>query len=243
MQQVHLKVNHKARHSTARLNERLPGQILSTLYYPHPLSNGGLVVVFHNQVESMLDLVAEAFACVPLDLSLHCLRRAELFELSLPTFTWLHVLNRRIHLAHCLKQRGTVLYGPDLRDEIPPPPDPRLLLTLHLESCMHFMRNHAILGLLASDDYLELLKRTDWQMKCLMLTALLLRGEWASTFDAILPRFQRAYQDEEINDLWKEFGALRSSLNWMDKTACRRAAYEAVWIFECFLRRLREYTE
>ncbi|MGA9997091.1 MAG: hypothetical protein WBP93_16860 [Pyrinomonadaceae bacterium] len=236
-----IAVNHKARHSTARLSERLAGQLLSVIYYPHPLSHGGLVLVFHDEVESLVDLITEAYTCVPLDLALHCLRRAELFELSLPTFTWLHVLNRRIHLGYCVKQTGVVLYGPDVRDEIPPPPEPRVLLNAHLESCAHFMRNHAILGLLASENYLELMKRIEWQMKCLMLTALLLRGEWAANIDAIVPRFERAYQDEQIKSLWQELNALIDSINWTDQATCRRAAYEAVWLFECFLRRLREY--
>ena len=233
----------RARRATARLIKNLEGHLVSILYYPHPFSNGGLVVVFRDHEKSVVDLIIEAFKCVQPDFSLHCLRRAELFELSLPSFTWLHVLNRRTHLAHCLKYRGLVLHGEDVRAEIPSPPEPRLLLSLHLEASAHFMRNHAILGTLMRGSYVDLLKRIDWQFKCLMSTALLLHDEWDMQAEDIPARFESAFQDKQLEECWREFRALLKSADVMNEQDSRRAAYEAVWLFESFLRRLRSYAQ
>lgn len=233
----------EAHKAASRLGDRLGAYLVSVIFYPEKSYRGGLVVLFRDDAEPFVDLITDAFKCVPLDIFLHCIRRGELPELCLPAFTWLHVLNRHIQLPYLIKHHGIVLYGIDVRDEMPALPEPRVLFQAHLESCAHFMRNHAVLRLLASGKYLELIKRVDWQIKCLMSTALLIRGEWDGPFDSIPARFEAAYHDEQLKNFWRELGELRMSLDAQDESSCRRASYEAVWLFECFLRRLREYVK
>ena len=104
--EIHAGVHdNRARHISQHLAQQLRDEIESILYYPHPFCNGGIVVLFRNEVrdpESVVDAITKAFRFIPPDLSLHCLRAGELFELALPAFTWLHVVNRRLLLPFWL---------------------------------------------------------------------------------------------------------------------------------------------
>jgi hypothetical protein len=75
-----------------------------------------------------------------------------------------------------------------------------------------------------------------------MFTALVARGEWATTINSVPPKFELAYQDERMAALWNDLDDLKRSLDWTDEDSCCRAAYEAVWLFERFLSGLREYS-
>lgn len=241
--EIHAGVHdNRARHISQHLAHQLRDEIESILYYPHPFCNGGIVVVFRSEVrdpESVVDAITKAFRFIPPDLSLHCLRADELFELALPAFTWLHVVNRRLLLPFWLKYRGVLLYGNDIRAQLPEPPDPNVLLALHIETCVHFLRNHGILGLLMRNEYLQLIRRLNWQMKCLMTTALLVYGEWDVTIEQVPLRFAWRYQNEKLLSTAFKLNYLMSIKNSTDAEQCRDAAYEAVWLFERFVRELR----
>jgi hypothetical protein len=103
------------------------------------------------------------------------------------------------------------------------------------------MRPFNILAMLARRQHLELIKEIEWQVRCLMFTALIARGEWATTINSVPPKFEQAYQDEQLSALWNELTGLSKSLDSTDETSCRRSAYEAVWLFESFLSGLRRY--
>jgi len=223
-----------------RLHQQLGEQLVSLIYYPESFYPGGLVAVFRDDAEPFVDLIAEAYKHVPLAIYLHCIRQSELPELCLPAFTWLHVLNRHLQLPYLIKQHGIVLHGRDVRDEMPALPEPEVLLETHLESCAHFMRNHAVLRLLAAGRYSELVKRIDWQIKCLMATALLVSGDWQGPFASVPARFLAAYGDYQFGKLWREFNELKTRMSAETETGRRRFAFEAVWLFECFLRQLRD---
>ena len=73
----------------------------SVLYYPHPLTEGGLIVVLANDTGDLLDLVGEVYQQAPSGLSLHCLRHRELFQLTLPgIFAPPFSVNERPHLPY-----------------------------------------------------------------------------------------------------------------------------------------------
>ena len=241
--EIHAGANdNRARHLSQHLAQHLRDEIESILYYPHPLCNGGIVIVLKKEVrntESVVDAITKAFRFIPPDLSLHCLREDELFELALPAFTWLHVVNRRLLLPFWLKYRGVLLYGKDVRAQLPEPPDPHVLLALHIEACVHFLRNHAILGLLMRNEYLQLIRRLNWQMRCLMSTALLVYSEWDVTIEDVPRRFAWRYQNQELLSTAVELNGLMVDTDSSDEEKCRDAAYEAVWFFERFIRELR----
>jgi hypothetical protein len=216
----------------------------SLIYYPHlvpakkfpyPYTVGGLVVVFNDDAGPVVDLILKAHAPVPPDMSVHCLRRSELSELSLPAFTWLDMVNKHVRLAYLLRHRGVVLYGPDVRRRIGLPA-PDVLLNLHAEACRHFVRNHLILGWLATGNYAALVNKLDWQIRCLMATALLPHGLFEERAETLPESFARCFPASRARQVWEEFRGLDARAVEFGGPPARRTALEAVWVFENFLR-------
>ncbi|MET0621842.1 MAG: hypothetical protein ABW250_02570 [Pyrinomonadaceae bacterium] len=203
--------------------------------FPHPFTVGGLVVVFNDDVQSTVELILKAHAAAPPDMSLHCLRRSELPELSLPAFTWLDMVNKHVRLPYLLRHKGVVLYGEDVRRLISLPA-PDVLLNLHVEACRHFVRNHMILGWLATGNYAALVNKLDWQIRCLMATALLSHGLLDERADSIPESFARCFPESRASQVWEEFRALDAGAAGSAGPASRRTALEAAWLFENFLR-------
>jgi len=230
-----------------QLISRLGDRLESVLYYPHvfprvdyrhPFAYGGFVVVFHDEVEQIVDAIAAAHSCVPPETALYCLRRRELFELSLPVFWFLRFVDHQMHLPWFVKYKGEVLFGRDLRDEIQLPANPRLLFHNKLEVCAHFLRSGVILELLVQGRYELLIRRLERQMKYLMASALLAHGEWDITLADVAEKFMRRYTDPKLNSIWRDFGQLCERNGSLPADEACQAAYEAAWLFETFLHRL-----
>lgn len=231
---------------TQRLVSLIGNQLESILFYPHvfprveyrhPFAYYGFVLVFRDDVDSMVESIGIAHNCVPMNTQLHCLRRRELFELSLPVFWYLKVVDLQMHMPYFLKYKGDVRYGRDLRDEIRLPADPRLLFHNKLEVSAHFLRSGLILELLVEGEYGLLVKRLERQIKYIMSAALLARGEWDVTLDNIPEKFNHHYRNEEVMTIWREFSQL-SEKNISDDQVARETALTAVWLFESLLRQL-----
>jgi hypothetical protein len=210
----------------------------SILYYPHPFGADGFVVVFRDDVASVVDLIAEAHLCVPLETPLYCLRQKELFELSLPVYSWVYLVNRHVHMVYWLKHEGRVLFGSDIRKHLKLPADPKLQLASHIGVSTHFLRSGIILDWLQRKRYLDLVETLEQQIKMLMATALLLRGEWKVTAETVAERFEHFFYDQRLNGVGSEFKKLLSS-----RRNERERALEAVWLFERFVSRLRSYVQ
>jgi len=206
--------------------------------YPHPFAYGGFVVVFHDEVEQIVEAIAAAHSCVPPETALYCLRRRELFELSLPVFWFLRFVDHQMHLPWFVKYKGEVLFGRDPRDDIQLPANPRLLFHNKLEVCAHFLRSGVILELLVEGRYELLIRRLERQMKYLMASALLAHGEWDITLADVAEKFMRRYTDANLNAIWRDFGQLCESNGSLPADQARQAAFEAAWLFETFLHRL-----
>lgn len=226
-----------------RVASSLSQELESIIFYPHPFHQGGLVIVLKDEVRSVIDFVSKVYQCDPPAIPLHCLRRSELFELSLPgQFLMPHLFNEQLHLPYWLKHKSTVLYGCDPRGEINPPTSLTLLLDNHLEACMQYLRTHHVISKLITKDHLKLLEELDRQFRALMATALLLCGVWEVSPATLPERFKESYGDTRMLSLWEQFGALKQQSNDSDEAGCRQAALESVWLFECFLRLLRKTT-
>ncbi len=206
--------------------------------YPHPFKYAGFVVVFHDEVEQIVESIAAAHSCVPPETSLYCLRRRELFELSLPVFWFLKIVDHQMHVPYFLKYKGEVLFGRDLRDEIRLPVNPRLLFHNKLEVCAHFLRSGVILELLVQGRYELLIRKLERQMKYLMASALLAHGEWDITLNDVAEKFMRRYTDARLKTIWCDFGQLCERNGSSCEDEARQAAFEAAWLFETFLHRL-----
>jgi len=225
-----------------RLINSLGDHSESILYYPHPFGADGFVVVFRDDVKSVIDLIAAAHLCIPRDTPLYCLRRGEIFELSLPMHSWLYLVNRHVHMVYWLKHEGKVLFGTDIRQQLELPADPRLMLASHIGVSTHYMRSGIILDWLQRKQYLELIETLEQQIKMLMATALLLHGRWNVTAETVAEQFGQFFSDERLKEVWSEFGHLLPPRQGVEEVQ-RQSALEAVWLFECFVKRLRSYVQ
>src|SRR5262249_15638037 len=84
------------------------------------------------------------------------------------------------HLPYWLKNRGIVLYGRDIRDEIELPHDPSSFLEIHLQRIKHCIRNW-VLEQLSRKNHKAIVKEMERQVKYLMATALLSKHTNGST--------------------------------------------------------------
>jgi hypothetical protein len=213
-------------------------EVESILYYPHPFTEGGLILVCRDDTGEFLALAADVYNHAPPSLSRHCLRRRELFQLSLPgLFAPPLQVNERPHLPYWLKHKGAVLFGADLRDEVQPSTDPRILLAGHVEGCMDYLRRYGVLTSLMRGKQGQLVAMLAQEMRYLMGTALLIHGVWEVSLETLPARFEELYPGTEPLQIWQHFRAQQAQ--WAETAA---GAIDAVWSFERFLRALREYT-
>ena len=209
-------------------------QIESILYYPHPFTDGGIIVVYEDEVNDFLAQTAEVYTLAPNSLSVYCLRRRELYQLGLPgLFGPPLQVNERPHLLHWLKHKGTVIAGADLRDAVEPHADPHTLLAGHIEGCMDYLRRYGVLMSLIQEQDEALAAMLVLEMKHLMGTALLLHGIWDISLDTVADQFAEAFADTRPFHIWQQFQA---------KPTDDLDILETVWAFEQFLRALRVYT-
>ena len=214
-------------------------ELESILYYPHPFTKGGIILVCQNDISDFLALVAEAYANQPSSLSLHCVRRGELFQLSLPgLFAPPLQVNERTHLPYWLKYKGVVLAGVDLRHEVDLPTDPTLLLAGHIEGCMDYLRRYGILTALIHKENEALVSMLAREMRYLMGTALLIHDVWDVSLETLPVQFEAAFPDSKPMQIWQKFQLEQDKFR---QAAAPQLTIEMVWLFEQFLHALREY--
>jgi len=218
----------------SRVVDRLGDRLDSITFYSHPFTNGGLVIVPRDDVEFVPDVIAEIYACGPPAITLNCLKRAELFQLSdIGIFGWPIPLEERPHLAYWLKNKGVVLFGSDIRDEIKLPADRSSFLDIHLQRVKHCIRNWCFDQLLFKS-HQKMVKEIERQTKYLMATALLMENEWDLLPEAIPDRFDQMFKNERANQTWADITALTRRTEETNETT-RQSALEALWQFEQFM--------
>ena len=219
----------------SRIASRLSGELNSIVAYSHPFTNGGLVIVFRDEVGFLPDLIAEVYECDPPAITLHFLRRRELFQLSDPgVFGWPNQVEEKPLLAWCVKFKGSVLYGDDIRREVTLPTDTMALLGMQLQRCRQFARNWA-LDQFRRRNYGGIVEGMDSQLKHLMAISLLPTNGWDVPLDEIPESFERIFEDAEMNHISREIKALAVS---PDQSRSRETAMEAVWLFERGLQKM-----
>jgi hypothetical protein len=208
------------------------------LYYPHPLTRGGLILVFADGVDDLIDLIGEAHQKVPSDYTLYCLRHRELAQLSLPgIFAPPFSVNERPHLPYFLQHKGAVLYGQDCRQAIQPTAVPSALLAGHIEGCRDSLRRYGILPALLCEKYEKVATMLEQEVLHLMSTALLLHDQWDIRAATLPETFSQYFPDEQLTGVWQQ---LREHQKGLDENPAE-SAYHMVWLFEGFLRRLESY--
>ena len=235
-------INDAVIHFTARLIARLSDKLESIVFYPHPFTGGGLVIVPDERVSFIPDLIADIYECDPPQIMFYCLRRSELFELSSAgVFGWPNPLEEKPHLAFWLKHQGIVLHGRDIRDEIELPADLSGFFETHRQRCKQFIRNWAI-DQLRRKNYRGMIKEMERQVRYLMASALLSKSEWEVSLKSIPEHFNRSFRNEPAHQAWADVAALAGQADEMDESGARQSAFEALWFFEQFLLTTGEYT-
>jgi hypothetical protein len=227
---------------TTRLIAAMGDQLESITYYSHPFTNGGLVIVPKDDVKFIPDLIADIYELNPPPIMFYCLRRAELFQLSLRgAFGWPNPLEEKPHLAYWLKNEGIVLYGRDIRDDVKLPADTSGFFANHSQRCKQFVRNWAI-DQLRRKNYRGMIIELERQARYLMATALLSKNEWNVSPDTIPERFDQSFKNVRASQVGAGMAALARQTDEMDEGLSRRSAFEALWLFEQFLLSTSEYT-
>jgi hypothetical protein len=209
---------------------------LQALYhYPHPLTGNGVVIVAHSAPRQWEQFLSTAYQYKPAAWSIHCLRAHELSHLSGPgIFAPPLQINELPHLLPCLQQKGTTLWGEDLRQSIPPSSYPRpALLHAHLEGCQDTMRRYAILPMMVEAQYASLIGIIEREMRYLMTTALLLHEVWDIEISAVPPLFHQHFPHQTA--AWSAWEAVQSIAK---QRADKNSAVCAIWQFEQFMRAL-----
>lgn len=217
------------------------GSLESLVYYPHPFVGWGLVAVYRDST-FIPAAVAELRARLPAGTSFHCLRRRELFLLTTPG-QFLYILpqtfNEHPHLFYCLRTKGVVLFGADIRNEIPEGPSAEDLLEVHAERCLFYLRNSGILRPLMKRQYRAMIRDLDANLRHVMATALLRFDEWTFTADSVPGAFRRRFEPD-LCSIWDSFAEIVSRSAKWDENEGRSEALDAVWLFESFIRGLRK---
>jgi hypothetical protein len=211
----------------------------SIMAYPHPFTNGGVVVVFNKAAGSYSQLHSTVVRAVPPTGEMHIVKRSDLFLLSIPRFSPLAPLDYP-HMVFFLKSRGRLVYGEDLREDIPNPSciDSMLIHLLDTTAC--WFRAHNILHGLATYAYASLIEAIDARLRFLMAITLLCRsGKWDVQASSVPADFFSEFADERLNEVWAEICEFRTSSQHKDIEFA--SAIKATWLFEVFTRELRRY--
>lgn len=206
--------------------------VLSMAHFPHPLTNGGIIIIFEANQADFLSHVGAAYQRFASFGSLYCLRPDEIFQLTYgglfaPPF---HI-NEHPHLLHYLKNKGQLLAGQEFRANLQPAYHPDQLLSNHLEACRDSMRRYGIMPHLLNQSYAPLLSLINQEAKHLMATALLRHGVWEINLDTIIKSFAHFYP------------GLISTVTDLSQTRpaqTEEAALDALFTFEGFLAKLSQ---
>jgi hypothetical protein len=206
----------------------------SVVYYEHPLTGCGLLLVVPDRTaQPFPDLLARIFRAAP-GVTLHCLRPRELFQLALPGYAAPALsVDDQPHLAYCVKLRSAVLHGRDCRAEVPLPAGPAVFLREHLRGCQRYFRTHC-LKLLFERKYRKVVTEAVREARRTMSIALVGDGGQAEVPERYTARFGGA----RTSAVWRQLEALEERSEVAPEAGLEAAAYEACWLLEGFLKRL-----
>jgi hypothetical protein len=211
-------------------NSTVDSELVSAVKYNLPFGGPGLLLVAHNQSRDASSLLRRYASQESGDVL--WLRRSELWQLSVPNPHAAHTFP----LPYWIREEGEVRLGEDVRSEIPYLRSPRRLLAAHIELSLFWLRTSLILSCLTSGNYTRLNAGLKRERALLMQSALLARGIWKISVEAIQEIFRQAYPNPELDALLR---ALDSAENARagdpDRT---RDVLEHVWLHERFVQEL-----
>ena len=215
------------------------GDVISVVRFPHPLTEGGLLIVLNGSSPTYLNSIATAYQQFPKERSLYCLRPNELFQLWQPgVFAPPFHINEQPHLPFYLKYKGCLLAGEPLAHKINLPQCSAGLLAMHIEACRDSLRRYGILPLLFQRKYRSLVNQLIQEMAYLMATALLTRGIWEISLDTIQDPFFAAFSSSILREMVHLIGQISEETAVSQTAVSQSITYDAIFYFETFLKEL-----
>ena len=226
-------------------------KVVSLVYSPLPFTEGQLLTVCAEEGCFIPEVVTSAYGCDPPELVFHWLRASELRQLAMPlgvgTF---FAKNSGGYAGHSywLKHEGEVLWGADVRSEIPVPENPRELLRSHLLASTTWTRNHKVLNGLANGSYSLLIEALGEHTRRRAATALLLRGVWRVTQETVFHELRSSFGEPELQMVCSELENTFTMIPPADdgqpvREDTEELAYKAAWTYERLVACLRKYIE
>ena len=204
---------------------------VSVIEFAHPMGFQGLLVVLSRSAHAAKDTIPAVYAGGQ-QLAITCIWQDETPLLALPNSLYPHLSA----IANWMKYRSRLLFGQEVRNDIPDSllrPD---LLTWHLEQLRLHARNHVILRLLMENRF-DTLRVELAHLSCLtQMSALLSAGDWEVTYQSAKTRFGRQYADSPASLALKN---LECGLAVSQQAAREQSSddiYHVVWLFEEFIR-------
>jgi hypothetical protein len=221
----------------ASLVQEVRESLESVVYYEHPLTGCGLLLVVPDRAtQPFPDLLARIYRAAP-RVTLHCLRPRELFQLALPGYDAPALsVDDQPHLAYCVKLRSALLHGRDCRAEVPLPARPAVFLREHLRGCQRYFRPH-YLKLLFERQYRNVVMETVREARRTMSIALVGDGGWQVDLAEVPERYTARFGGARTSAVWRRLEALEECREAAPE-AVEDAAYEACWLLERFLKLL-----
>jgi hypothetical protein len=215
------------------LRENLKTIVRFILPFGTPKEN--LLVVLQKKAPK----VSTAYTAVGIDVlkqvNLLCLRETDLFQLALPSPD-VAALSR----PYWIKYDGTVIFGDDIRSIVTLHKNPHRLLAYHCDWV--YASRHRILDYLIQHRYQELFSGLYQNQLLLMCTALLQRRIWRVYPETVATQFTEIFPDEELAHNLRAFRDLQGRDSELHPFT-EETALKSAWLFESFVRRLRELSK
>jgi len=227
--------------SVRKLTEAHGEHIESVLSYRSIQGKERLVVVMRDEMKDLPEFLAEVYDDYSPPEGTLWLRRRELFQLTLGVADPTDIFSGLTEPfdSYRIKNRSEILYGHNIKDEIPDLDNPKGAAIANLTLLyLCYTRNHVILDLLSRKEYKKAAEVLLGILKGIMGLALVMKGKLDIEKLNLLDDFSKEYsgteQDKMLSELFNREENMAEASEGDERW--RELAYDAVWAFESLSR-------
>ncbi len=207
--------------------------ILSVVQFPHPLTNGGFVIVINAEPAHQRMLIADLQKQISKKFSTYFIPHDTLFQISQPgVFAPPFHINERPHLPFYLKDYGQLRAGAPIQEDILLPTYDHTLVQMHIGACRESFRRYAALPSLFHKQYDSLILQIQKEIIHLLATAVLTKGEWDISRETIINRFEAHFPNHHLAT------SIQTLQQIPNNSTSKEGAHRALFQFEKFLNEL-----
>lgn len=190
-----------------------------------PFVGQSVLFVASDSVQDLATLSIDLGSKMPRSVRSITLRYSELRDLAQPSPYTVELYS----LPHWIKSEATTIWGKNIQEAVILPRHVDRYLSCHLESIVHYSRNHLILRNLSEKRYQLCATHLMHQRALLMCTALLRMGIWRVYPSTVTTQFVVAYSDHRLRENVRETEGLRIQTKTQ---ASQEAIYRLIWLYE-----------